>query len=199
MVFEIHQDGTERVVYSFSNKDDGAGPVASLTTLHGLLYGTAISGGEPSGHGVVFELHADGTERTVHVFAGTPDGDSPTAELTLMDGAFYGTTTIGGSSSLGCVFEVKATGEEHVVYSFKGASSGDGSNPTAGLTVLNGLLYGVTSRGGANDAGIIFDVDKNGTEHVIHTFNGTDGNHPRTTLVVLNGLLYGTTTAGGAN
>jgi uncharacterized repeat protein (TIGR03803 family) len=33
----------------------------------------------------------------------------------------------------------------------------------SGLTVLNGLLYGVTSRGGANDDGTVFEVHEDGT------------------------------------
>jgi uncharacterized repeat protein (TIGR03803 family) len=199
IVYEVKSDGTERLVYSFKGgKNDGVNPVGDLTRLNGLLYGTTLFGG-PDSKGVVFEVHTDGTERVVYAFTGTPDGDRPHGGMAHLNGALYGTTELGGANNRGCVFTVKPDGTEKVLYSFKGAGSSDGAAPLAGLTVSNGLLYGVTRSGGANDDGTVFEVHVDGTERVIHSFNGSDGRFPYAGLTVSKGLLYGTTIRGGAN
>jgi uncharacterized repeat protein (TIGR03803 family) len=198
IVYEFKSDGSYRIVYSFKNGADGANPDGDLTVLNNLLYGTTLFGGADA-NGVVFEVHTDGTERVVYAFTGMPDGDRPHGGMAQLNGTLYGTTELGGANNLGCVFSVKPDGTEKVIYSFKGAGSSDGSAPLAGLTVLNGLLYGVTSKGGANDDGTVFEVHDDGTERVIHSFNGSDGMYPYAGLTVLKGLLYGTTIRGGAN
>jgi uncharacterized repeat protein (TIGR03803 family) len=197
-VYEIKPDGTERVVHDFAGMD-GKTPSADLTAdlTNGVLYGTALSGGAFGG-GVVFAVRPkDGTEHTIHDFRSTPDGAKPLSALTLLDGAYYGTTVLGGANDIGCVFEVHPNGTEKVVYDFKGAGRNDGADPEAGLAVLNGVLYGVTRVGGANNKGTIFEVHKDGTERVIYSFKGSDGMDPRASLTVFKGLLYGTTTRGG--
>lgn len=198
IVYEIKPDGTERVVYNFRDDPDGANPIGNLTVLNGQLYGTTLAGG-PAGVGVVFEVHADGKERVVYAFSGKPDGAYPHGGMAQLDGALYGTTEEGGTNNLGCVFKVKPDGTEKVLYSFRGAGSGDGSSPLAGLAAFNGLLYGVTKKGGANDVGTVFEVRDDGKERVIHSFNGSDGRFPYAGLTVLKDLLYGTTIGGGAN
>lgn len=138
------------------------------------------------------------TEEFINPFGANPDGAHPIAPLTLLDSVFYGTTEAGGDNDKGCVYKINADGSQHVVYSFKGGS-GDGAVPNAGLTVLNGVLYGVTSEGGTNDDGTVFDLATNGSEEkVSHSFNGTNGRHPRASLAVLNGKFYGTTDGGGS-
>jgi uncharacterized repeat protein (TIGR03803 family) len=54
-VFSITPSGTEQVLYSFGTAPDGANPVASLTDVNGLLYGTT-NGGGAHGVGTVFAL-----------------------------------------------------------------------------------------------------------------------------------------------
>lgn len=198
IVYEFKSDGSYRVVHNFENGQDGATPEGDLTVLNNLLYGTTLFGG-PSTDGVVFEVRTNGTERVVYAFKGKPDGERPHGGMVQLNGALYGTTELGGANNLGCVFKVKPDGTEKVIYSFKGVDSDDGSAPLAGLTVLNGALYGVTSKGGHKNDGTVFEVRDNGTERVIQGFNGTDGMFPYAGLTVLNGLLYGTTIRGGAN
>jgi uncharacterized repeat protein (TIGR03803 family) len=97
---------------------------------------------------------------------------------------------------------VKTDGTERVLYSFKGETDGDGALPLAGVTLLNGVLYGDTLRGGANDRGTIFEIRKDGSERVIYSFKAprsSDGSLPRASLTVFNGKLYGTTSHGGAD
>ena len=80
----------------------------------------------------------------------------PYSNLIAASGLLYGTTTGGGvayssyceNDGCGVIFSVNTAGKEHVLYRFMGAYSGDGAYPYAGLTALNGSLYGVTSAGG---------------------------------------------------
>ena len=76
----------------------------------------------------------------------------------------------------------------------------DGAWPLAGLTNVNGTLYGTTVYGGTSGDGTVFQVSTAGTEAVIYTFaGGADGANPYAGLTNVNGTLYGTTNRGGAN
>jgi len=78
-----------------------------------------------------------------------------------------------------------------VLYSFTGGA--DGGYPQAGLILDSaGNLYGTT-------AGNVFELMPNGTEKVLHSFQGPDGSDCEASLVRdAEGNLYGTTYYGGA-
>ena len=82
------------------------------------------------------------------------------------------------------------------LYSFKPGK--DGANPYAGLTPLDGTLYGTTGNGGSGcgACGTVFKVSTSGEEHVLFSFRGRDGEKPMAGLVAFRGTLYGTTTEG---
>jgi uncharacterized repeat protein (TIGR03803 family) len=90
----------------------------------------------------------------------------------------------------------------HSLYSFLGGT--DGAHPSGGpIFGTHGTLYGVTSDGGtAGDCtghdvhcGIVYRLDRNGTETVLHTFTGENGDHPIGELVRdAHGNLFGVTT-----
>src|ERR1700729_3441658 len=144
--------------------------------------------------------------KLLYSFKGTPDGASPYGGLIAVSGTLYGTTLNGSSNYcaqscgsnycyLGCgtVFSVTGSGSEHVVYNFKGNfnDAGDGSWPFAGMTSLNGALYGTTSSAGAHLQGTVYTVTTSGTESVLYSFaGGTDGSVPEAGLTALNGKLY---------
>jgi uncharacterized repeat protein (TIGR03803 family) len=98
--------GAETLLHSFScchTKHDGTFPVARLTLVSGLLYGTTRSGGTGDA-GTIFKITPAGSESILHSFAGRPDGSQPHDSLFLMNGTLYGTTSSGGSTSAGTVF-----------------------------------------------------------------------------------------------
>jgi uncharacterized repeat protein (TIGR03803 family) len=74
---------------------------------------------------------------------------TPEAGLTNVNGTLYGTAAYGGThGDYGTVLSVTTTGTEKVLYSF-GSGSEDGEYPEAGLTNVNGTLYGTTYTGGS--------------------------------------------------
>lgn len=91
-----------------------------------------------------------------------------------------------------------------VLYSFKGGSE-DGAFPNAGLTDINGTLYGTTDDGGSRGStyslccGTVYSISTSGEESVLYAFKGgpADGAHPSASLLSVNGTLYGTTDSGG--
>jgi uncharacterized repeat protein (TIGR03803 family) len=151
------------------------------------------------------------TFTVLYSFTGGPDGGDPFAGLVL-DSAdnLYGITTNGGTgtcvqdflSGCGTVFRVTKQGAETVLHSFQGGS--DGEFPNGGLALDDrGYLFGTTVNGGATangglGFGILFSLDKSGTEHILHRFTGgTDGAYPSATLTLDQGHLYGTSDSGG--
>jgi uncharacterized repeat protein (TIGR03803 family) len=86
-----------------------------------------------------------------------------------------------------------------LLYAFK--SGNDAGFPYAGLTVVNGELYGTTYGGGGGvEWGTVFKIDTSGNEHVLYRFKaGNDGAHPYGGLTALGGELYGTTYQGGTS
>jgi len=209
-VFSITPSGTEKVLYSFGRKGDGAHPFASLINVKGTLYGTTHDGGTFNsncpydyGCGTVFSLTPSGTEKILYKFVGGKDGSYPRASLIEIKGKLYGTTLSGGEYNGGTVFSITLSGVEKVLHSF-GAGS-DGDDPFASLIDVKGMLYGTTALGGAPSCngyglcGTVFRITPRGKEKVIHRFaaNG-DGGSPIASLIDVNGTLYGTTPWGGA-
>jgi uncharacterized repeat protein (TIGR03803 family) len=200
------QAQTLNVVHNFTGGSDGGNPVDGFVMgPTGILYGTAVSGGD-SGFGVVFRITGKGKEAVLHSFAGGSDGATPNGGVILnARGALFGTTTAGGASGLGTVFRVKGT-REKVLYSFAGGT--DGADPQAGLVMdAAGNLYGTTAQGGSAGNGAVFELvaptKKNGQwkEVVLYSFGtGTDGATPVSGVHLdAAGNLYGTTSLGGAD
>jgi uncharacterized repeat protein (TIGR03803 family) len=198
-VFSVKTSGEEKVLHSFSSQGNGV-PVAGLIEVDGTLYGTA-KGFDEDGAGVVFRITTGGTFTVLHIFGKrSPDGASPAAALLDVEGTLYGTTTSGGNYSRGTVFSVSTAGNEKVLYSFGTNGVRDGGQPSSALTNVKGTLYGTTARGGSHgNVGTVFSITTNGTEKVVHSFNGSGGSQPVAGLKNIDGVLYGTTSMGGAN
>jgi uncharacterized repeat protein (TIGR03803 family) len=173
--------------------------------------GAGGSGGCELGCGTVFEVSPNvgggWTEKVLLSFGSNNDGARPQAGL-VMDAAgnLYGTTTLGGSGSSGTVFELDTNNNETVLYNFTGGA--DGAYPTAGLTQdAAGNLYGTTQSGGIGTCmfgnipgcGVVFKLDTNNNETVLHSFTGgSDGGMPKGGLIEdAQSNFYGTTYEGG--
>jgi len=210
-VFKLTPKGTETVLYKFGGGSDGSHPDGGvIADAAGNLYGTTNFGGKDcdgtgQGCGTVFKLSVRGKKRTLYTFKGGSDGANTIAGL-IIDGAgnLYGVTRAGGvdcdGSGLGCgtVFRLGSDGSETVLHAFAGGV--DGANPFAAPVMdAQGNLYGTTWAGGTDsNFGIVYKVNTNGKETVLHAFNGNDGGTPYDSLVVdITGNLYGTAAMGG--
>jgi uncharacterized repeat protein (TIGR03803 family) len=212
-VFKLGPFGL-KTIYQFKGyPHDGQTPFGSLTAVNGTFYGTTRFGGSGygcdisgDGCGTIFSVTTSGKERIIYNFKGGPrDGAYPEGKLLNVRATLYGVTPNGGnancSGGCGTVFAITPVGKERVVYQFAGGS--DGAYPSGGLVELNGVLYGVTSAGGAQcppsgRCGTVFSLTTSGKKSIVYDFKGgRDGQDPQGALVILNGKLYGTTSGGG--
>jgi uncharacterized repeat protein (TIGR03803 family) len=140
------------------------------------------------------------TENVLHSFeGGATDGSTPVSGLLKVGNLFYGTTPSGGRYNKGTIFSISPDGKGFaLLYSFQGKK--DGTGPAAGLTVLNGTLYGTATEGGAHGKGTIFSITPSGTFATLYSFKGgsSDGAKPMAALTKVGGALYGTTADGGS-
>jgi uncharacterized repeat protein (TIGR03803 family) len=150
-VYSLTPSGTETVLHSFGGYDEpGAYPSAGLIKFGSLLYGTTVDS--------VYFVTPSGVFNVVHTFAGgSSDGSYVYAGLTDVGSTLYGTTWEGGGTGCGgygcgTVFWVTAAGGEGVLHSFSGGV-GDGASPYAGVTKVDGTLYGTTWGGGVHNGG----------------------------------------------
>jgi uncharacterized repeat protein (TIGR03803 family) len=139
--------------------------------------------------------------QVLYNFGGSSDGGNPYASLIAdSSGNLYGTASAGGSNNAGVVFTVNPSGTETVLYSFTGGT--DGAYPFSALVRdIAGNLYGTTSAGGTDNDGVVFMLDPNGEEVVLHNFTGgTDGTNSLGGLLRdKSGNLFGTTSQGGSS
>jgi uncharacterized repeat protein (TIGR03803 family) len=180
-------------LYEFVGEHAGDPGNPLCVTADGRVYGTTEGGGQ-FGRGTVFVLTPNGAAydfATLWDFHGA-DGAFPLSGVIQgSDGAFYGTTQVGGASNLGTVFRIDAAGALTTLHSFVGT---DGSEPSAGLLLDGGYFYGTAWSGGANDLGTVFRMDASGSLTTLHSFSGSDGSNPYCPLIkASDGNFYGTT------
>jgi uncharacterized repeat protein (TIGR03803 family) len=169
-----NQDGswTESALHQFTGGNDGADPSIAGLSFDGAgnLYGATERGGRPGcddGCGIAFEIAPDTKGRILHRFTGNRDGGHPNGLVSFdTAGGLYETAWYGGAHGFGVV--VKATPllkphadyvgwQKSVIYSFKGGK--DGASPSMGVIVDGaGNVYGTTTAGGSNGAGVVYEI-----------------------------------------
>jgi uncharacterized repeat protein (TIGR03803 family) len=111
----------------------------------------------------------------------------------------YGTTYVGGAKNTGTTFAISpGSGKETDRFSF-GGGSGNGAYPKAGVSMVNGTVYGTTTQGGTSSYGTVFMISSN-QPTTLHSFQGgSDGANPSADLsyVKTSATFYGTTQTGG--
>jgi len=154
------KEWTESVLVTFTSKTGGH-PQAGLSIDGvGNLYGTVSMGG-PHGAGAAFRLARQpggGWKGQEFAFGGL-DGYLPISAPLLYGGAVYGTTNAGGHWDAGTVFQIRGKNEV-VVYNFCPQRNPclDGANPSGPVIENSGNFYGVTSGGGDNNVGVVYEL-----------------------------------------
>jgi uncharacterized repeat protein (TIGR03803 family) len=233
-VFEMGTDGKEFKTLNEFGGSDGMNIRPGSVDSSGTLYGAASGNGTGSssacisysqtGCGLVYSL-ANGKEKILHTFGGSPDGYGPFFSPLVVKGTLYGVTVFGGINSPDCVsvggdgcgvvYEITDGTRYKVLYRFKGGK--DGYAPW-GVTYSNGKLYGDAIFGGdtgssnpckasgGTGCGTIFELDTSGKGfRTLYRFMGhSDGWFPNLPAVSGNTIyvsaeLGGDATACGSN
>jgi uncharacterized repeat protein (TIGR03803 family) len=198
-------------LHAFTGGADGAGPYGGVVFgPDGQLYGTTVGGDTGA---VVFSLRPQmticrtvscpWTETVLYSLASSGSG-AYFGEVTFdLSGNLYGTTAFGGADSGGTVFQVSRSGGGWVgteIYTFLGAYI-----PAHGVIVDSaGNLYGTTIFGGQFNAGLVFELEPNGsgwTEQDLASLGGPGtGGSPETGLIRDSaGNFYGGETGNNSN
>ncbi len=185
IVFELdNSSGTfkKSLLYSFAGSPDVQGGSIVAIDASGNLYG--IGGGGDStacvGCGTVFKLHPNGNgtyaESVLYNFAGSPDGAVPTGLVLDASDDVYGTTGLGGTSTVcglsgcGTVFEITpgSTGPT-IVISATGGSGQAATVNTPFASPLEVLALDSRNQLPVNGLTVTFTAPANGASG---TFSG---------------------------
>jgi uncharacterized repeat protein (TIGR03803 family) len=222
VVFKVKPDGTSfSVLHNFgADRSHGEFPQCALVSDGTYLYGTLSPYPDIGTPGCIFKVKPDGTSyAVVRDFASDGSEGWSSWSTLVLDGVHLYGTARAGSGNKGIVFTVKTDGTAFtILYTFGGgASDGDESNDITadwwnGSTPLafpakalvfatvssQPTLFGVTTKGGASDKGIVYSCWNDGTHFtILHSFDGADGEGPEAALILSGSTLYGTTRTGG--
>jgi uncharacterized repeat protein (TIGR01451 family) len=199
---KLNTNGTGIVtLHNFTGGNDGQLP-DDLILSGSTLYGVAVGGGRAA-RGTLFAVNTSGAGFTnFYAFPTTTSGTNSAGAfpkgMILSGGTLYGTALTGGTNGAGTVFKVNPDGTGFAVLHTFSAASGDitnadGENPEGDIVQMGATLYGITSNGGTNEYGTIFEVNTDGTGFaVVYTFPATIYGYP-VCLVSDGTRLYGTT------
>lgn len=171
-----------RILHAFDGSD-GREIFNSLTTDGSRFYGVAKFGGDHDG-GTLFCINADGSGFAIlhHFQKGAVSGFYPHAAPLFLDGALYGGTYHGGSTTYGGAlyrFELPE-GPYEVIHSFTPAT---GRHPTGQLVHAGDWLYGTASdffQDGDGHHGALYRIHPLTHEfQLLHRFDGAaESGHP---------------------
>jgi len=173
----------------FNYYGDGR-PLGNLQEYNGKLYGAIDGLGR-----AVFSYNLATREFKHEVII-----PSVCTELVLVDGKFYGMTYNGGTKWAGAIFRFDPQSSAYTVL-FQFDHYQTGRYPRAGLTYLNGKLYGLMASGGKYGQGTLIEYTLATGEFrkTIDFHRNINGSVPVGNLTLYNGKLFGVTESGGAN
>lgn len=187
MIFRITTGGDYQALVHFTNngaRNKGKEPAGRMAVgADGTLYGATTVGGA-NGKGTVFKMTPEGELTTLVSLTGNTGaamGSQPYGGVIVgPDGNIYGTTQYGGTNDIGTIFKLTPAGVFTTLVSFTGnGATNKGSYPNGSLTFgADGLLYGMTGRGGELNRGTIFRMTLAGELTTLVEFTGATGSHP---------------------
>jgi len=172
-----------------------------LEATNGFLYGMTTDGGAYD-LGVIFSINPVTYKVTKEFdFDGTNNGSRPYGNLIeANNGKLYGMTYQGGANNHGVIFEYNPLNKFfNKLVDFNNSTIGGYARGSL-MQSSNGKLYGLTSSGGVNSSGVLFEYEIGTNTYVKKIdFNATNGSSPYVSLIeASNGKFYGLTSSGGA-
>lgn len=159
-VFSISLDGTlYNDLFDF-NSLVGTNPYAELTIVQDTMYGVTFAGGDHD-NGCIFSINKDGSmfQRVLDLCTVSANNPcSPNCALVFDNGLLYGMTSAGGHCSGGCIFSVETNGSNYKCLHDFGECALSPCFPFGSLILSQGILYGLASYGGFNNAGCVFSL-----------------------------------------
>ena len=188
----------------FAGTINGRNPPSQIMQANdGNLYAMSTAGGL-SDLGLLYSYNPTTNNYSKKIdFDWGANGTNPYGSLIKAnDGNFYGMAGVGGTNNLGVLFQYNSITNAYTKkIDFTGVTNG--SRPTGSLVqASDGNLYGMTSDGGANNLGVIFQYNPitNIYTNKIDFSPIYNLGHPIGSLMQANdGNLYGLTYAGGTN
>jgi uncharacterized repeat protein (TIGR03803 family) len=183
-------------IHDFGSTNGG---YSSLTFVNNKLYGTLSSGGT-NGGGCIYSINTDGTGFTImYNFPGS--FTFPCGSLLYDNGVLYGMTSQGSEG----IYKINIDGTGFsILHTFAYNNPNDGSSPQGSLIISGNVLYGMTRKGGTfypeyGGDGVIFKINKDGTNFsILHSFvSGED--YPYGSLVLVGNSLYGMSSSHGSS
>jgi uncharacterized repeat protein (TIGR03803 family) len=205
LIFSIDTNGNNYKDLLDFNSTNGSTPWGSLTVSGNMIYGMTEGGGA-NDFGLIFSIRNDGSNyKDLFDFDAT-DGQAPYGPLTLsgplLFGMTYGCPGIFCTQSYGNVFSIDTDGSRFkVLLNFNNGGSAEYGGYGHGALTINGkVLYGMTYAGGANQYGVLFSIDTNGSGYRdLLDFSTVQGTNPFGDLKLSGSELYGMTNSGGAH
>ena len=188
--------------FDFMSAQAGATPWGSLMKASdGQIYGIAYEGGSLHS-GAIYKIDPDDySYQVVYNFDLFIDGGySHGSLIEASNGLFYGMAQ-GGTQFDGVIFAFDpSTSSCTVLHNFDVIIYGRGPRSDL-LEASNGKLYGMTSEGGTNSDGVLFEYNIATSSFIklIDFESASFGKYPRGNLIqAANGKLYGMTVYGGS-
>lgn len=177
----------------------GGGGEGRILLYNNKLYGWLLNGGYSSGISSLFEYNPANNQFALKITLGGNELQIPQGELMYYKHKLYGAATVGGTSKGGGIYAYDLQTQAFEVKVAMTETSGKFSDQ-GGFLLHNDKFYGVTSSGGANGKGTLFQYDPNSDVYTtLFNFGGPDGDHPYGQLVLFNGKIYGTCNSGSTS
>jgi uncharacterized repeat protein (TIGR03803 family) len=188
--------------FDFNRPVSGGGIVSLMKASDGKLYGMTSEGGANT-DGVLFQYDPATSTYTKKMDLRFDSGSYPNGSLIQAnDGKLYGMTERGGAKGRGTLFQydlITSTYSKKVDFA-------DAPNATWPIGPLvqanNGKLYGMTSEGGVNNQGVLFQYDPTNSSYSVRLEFpwASNGSYPTGQLTqATDKKLYGLTPSGGVN
>lgn len=183
----------------------GTGPQNSLRLNNNKMYGTTLQGGS-NNLGVVFQWDPSTnayTDLLDLTGTGAGNGSNFYGNVTVYNNKLYCMSVQGAVSNYGALYAIDPSlpngSNTTIIKIFDGTSGGGGNNNE--MIVYNNKLFGCTSAGGVNSAGVLFQVDPSTNTYTkLVDFNyANTGSVPLGRLVPNGGKFLGVCNSGGVN